>query len=441
MFAAVHAPGLDRSRTAELAEVAEDFAPGFEKTSSDTIVFPVTGLSRWYPDLASIAQAVAERAGRLSVATNVAVAAVVDVALAAARGRTGITVIPRGCEEATLGPMSLAVAAASLFSGSDSDNTSRIAAMIVTLDSWGVRTCCQLASLPPLGVLERLGEPGMQLQQLARGIAGRPFHPEPIAAEYHERTELEYPVALMEPLLFLIADQLNRLCARLDSNSLATGHIELALRLEPGAEYVRVYRLPVPTRGSAALLKLIHLDLEANPPCEPVTAVAVRMIPVKPRTVQNGLFIPVAPEPDKLELTLKRIARVVGDDRVGSPRLIDTHRPDAFTLARLGEPGGAPVSLVDYGSPASSSQMIRRFRPTLAARVETNNDSRPIRISAPRGIRGSISAWAGPWNTAGDWWTPTPWSREEWDISVACGGSLYRIFRDSSGWYVDGEYD
>jgi len=36
------------------------------------------------------------------------------------------------------------------------------------------------------------------------------------------------------------------------------------------------------------------------------------MNPVKPRAAQGGLFIPLAPEPVKLELTLARIQAIVG---------------------------------------------------------------------------------------------------------------------------------
>jgi hypothetical protein len=40
---------------------------------------------------------------------------------------------------------------------------------------------------------------------------------------------------------------------------------------------------------------------------------------VKPRVLQNGLFVPLAPAPDKLELTLARLAKLVGEENIGSP--------------------------------------------------------------------------------------------------------------------------
>lgn len=430
MFAAVHIPDFDPARTPDLLACAADFSPLVEETFADTIVFPVSGLGRWYSTPGILAQAIAERIGELNLAANVAVAASVEIALAAARARAGITVIPRGHEEESLGPLSLDTLAIAIF-GPEVP----IAEMLVTLESWGVRTCADLAALPPLGVLERLGADGLRLQQISRGIAARPFRPAAAPVEYHERTELEYPVTLLEPLLFVVADHLNRLCARLNAHSMATHHVELSLRLENAPEHARAYQLPVPMRDPRAFLKLIHLDLEARPPVAPVTFIATRLIPVKPRVLQNGLFVPSAPEPEKLELTLARIARIVGQDRVGSPRLVNTHRPDSFTLSRLSiAPADAPTTQ------STTAMVMRLFRPALAAHVDMV-ENHPARL-ATRGIRGTVIERAGPWRTAGDWWTGTPWSREEWDVALA-SGALYRIFHDdlAGGWFIEGEYD
>ncbi len=62
---------------------------------------------------------------------------------------------------------------------------------------------------------------------------------------------------------------------------------------------------------------------------------AINCEPVKPRLLQTGLFIPLAPEPEKLELMLARLAKLVGAENIGSPELLDTHRPDAFRVKRF----------------------------------------------------------------------------------------------------------
>ena len=60
--------------------------------------------------------------------------------------------------------------------------------------------------------------------------------------------------------------------------------------------------------------------------------VSINCEPVKPRLLQSGLFIPLAPEPEKLELTLARLAKLVGAENIGAVELLDTHRPDAFRI-------------------------------------------------------------------------------------------------------------
>ena len=94
----------------------------------------------------------------------------------------------------------------------------------------------------------------------------------------------------------------------------------------------RTLRLPVPLLDPKVFLKLLHLDLNANPPGAPIVKIHLSAEPVRPRATQSGLFLPPSPEPEKLELTLARIAGIVGQDKVGSLQLLDTHRPEGFLM-------------------------------------------------------------------------------------------------------------
>ena len=157
---------------------------------------------------------------------------------------------------------------------------------------------------------------------------------------------------------------------------------------------------------------------------------------MKPRAAQTGLFIPLAPEPEKLEVTLARLGALVGAGNVGSPELLDTHRPDAFRMRRF----GAPPAARHTAAAVATRLAYRVFRPPRAAEVRMAA-GHPAHISAP-GIRGSVSTFAGPWRTSGDWWTAEPWDRDEWDIALH-DGALYRLFCDRSTgrWFVEGWYD
>jgi protein ImuB len=206
-------------------------------------------------------------------------------------------------------------------------------------------------------------------------------------------------------------------------------------------------------RDHKVFLKLLLLDTEMHPPQAPVRSVAIACEPVKPRVLQNGLFVPLAPAPDKLELTLARLAKLVGEQNIGSPALLDTHRPDAFSMKRFTLQTNADVrkrrkamkrqSRIDH-EPCLG---FRTFRPPLRAIVEVDQGS-PAQISAwskQRSVYGKVVGVAGPWRTTGDWWRDDHWARDEWDVMLERQGqrSLYRIYREleTEHWFVEGNYD
>jgi len=293
----------------------------------------------------------------------------------------------------------------------------------------------ELAALPEAGVAERLGSEGVRLQRLARGTWERSLVAVTLPAGFEETLELEHPVALREPLLFLLSRLLIQLCARLQARALAAIQLHLRLELEDGSEHLRSYKLPVPMRAPRAFLKLLELDLEAHPPPAAVRVLRLAAEPAAPRSLQHGLFLPPEPEPEKLELILARLTALVGEERVGAAVLLDTHRPDAFRLKRF-LPGarGAPHRA------AGTTLALRLFRPPLPAQVRLE-EGRPDVVLA-RGVHGKVVEAAGPWRISGDWWGPEAYCREEFDVALSTGG-LYRIYRDclGGGWFVAGSYD
>jgi protein ImuB len=410
VFACIHAPG----ESERLIACAQGFSPLVEQTGADTVTLDIDGLEHLFGSVHDIANAITRRAG---IPVNVAVAANPDAALHAARGFSGTSIVPQGDEAKFLASLPVA-----LLSPSEE--------ILETLARWGVRTFRDLAALPDLGVAARLGEEGVRLQQLARGEHERPLVPVEAPQRFEEEMELEYPVELLEPLLFVLARLLGDVCRRLEDRALAAIGLRVRLQLENAGEHERAIRLPVPMRSPRVFLKLIELDLEKHSPAAPVVKVSIAADPAKPRTTQNGLFIPLAPEPEKLELTLARIANVVGEENVGSPELVDTHRPGAFRMR--------PFAMKEKGAGrnACPTQLaFRVFRPPVGAKVQADF------LSAP-GIRGKILQLAGPWRTSGDWWTPGPWARDEWDIELT-DGALYRIYCDaqSGRWFIEGSYD
>jgi len=424
----------ENSAHAALLDCANAFSPRVEDSRNDTVVVDLEGLDRLFGSYHQIAAQIFDQTILVGLQPNIALAANPDAAIQAARGFEGILVIPPGTERSRLAELPLDVLS------SDSD-------FLETLHRWGIRRFGAFADLPATQVSERLGQEGVRLHKLARGAATRPLNPFKDSLRFEEVMELDYAIALLEPLTFVLSRLMDQICRRLRIRNRATHEVRVALALdERGASpHERILRLPLPVCDAKLIVKLLMLDLESHPPESAVVKVTVEAIPTRPRTVQNGLFTPLAPEPEKLQLTLARIAHLVGKENVGSVELKDTHRPDAFRLnsvAAVYEFGVRHVKLVkQVPDPVIA---FRYFRPALDATVQLR-DGVPAWI-AFQGLFGPIVNANGPWNSSGDWWREDRWAREEWDVGIesrAKGFGLYRIYRDvaSGRWFAEGVYD
>jgi protein ImuB len=531
-------PLQETAAHAALLDCAQSFSPRIEDTAPDTVILDLSGLESLFGSLPKIARDIARRTSELGLEAHVAIASNPDTAVFAARGFSGVTVIPEGKEAERLGNLPLDVLFPQLTAAGPSEEAAQF---LDTFDRWGVRNLRALCALPEIALSERMGPPGVRLQQLVRGVISRTLVPVDPPLVFEEAVELDHPLVLLEPLAFLLAHMLDQLCARLAARALAAQELRLQMKLDhgfhfvedipadeptdhdwnrttalplvsdhPGTnrrtnlhrtelrspeqapnrelatemvthcgrnhEFTRSLQLPVPMLDAKVFLKLLQLDLKAHPPGAPILKVHLSAIPAQPRNAQGGLFLPPTPEPEKLELTLARIAGMVGEDRVGSLQLLDTHRPEAFRMQRFvpAAPKGEKEK-VDGTSSYAPITALRMFRPPLLATVSLR-DGKPAHVICPKRkeIHGEILWIAGPWRSSGDWWEQDGWARDEWDIALipvasrqssntsrrspvvgrwpsethrptreASTLALYRLVHDLLGgqWFVEGTYD
>jgi len=443
-------PLQEKTAHAALMDLGWSVSPRVEDTAPDTIVLDLAGLASLLGAEEIIAERLIERASRLGLTARVAIASNLETAIHAARGFAGVTLIPAGEESKRLSGLPLSVLVTT-------DALPQHAEILETLASWGVHTCEALAALPVLDLSERLGQEGVRLHEFARGASLRAMVLAEPDIHFEEEMELEDAVPELEPLSFLLGRLLDQLCARLAARSLAASTIRVRFELEPVSEnnvrslndsspqkavlptYEKILTLPVPTRNSKMVLKLLRLRLQAEPPQTAVLKISMAAEPARPRFAQGGLFLPSSPDPEKLELTIARLSNLVGDANVGAPELADTHRPDAFQMRRFVSPRTAPETASKMrganrkasAAPESATgddresfthrtrTSFRVFRPSLPATVEMR-EGRLARVSF-NGMRGEVVAASGPWRTSGDWWREDAWEHDEWDIDVRFG--------------------
>ncbi len=487
----------ENSAHAALLDVAHAFTPRVEDTAGDTLLLDLAGLERLYGAPPAMGRDLASRVNAIALEANIALAANPEAALHAARGFSGTTVLPAGKEAHRLGVLPLQVLLdafdISLKNGpaSDRERQKLCEQMLDTLERWGVRDFRALALLPEHALASRLGEAGRCLQRLAKGIGTRTLALCEPVTHFEEAMELESPVETLEPLSFVLNRLLEQLCARLEARALAVQELHLRLKLERRVAdeetttaqelagdsshnvgdrntVESILRLPVAMRDTKVFLKLLQLELTAHPPGAPITKVWIAAEPAPPRSAQRGLFLPVTPEAEKLEITLARISGIVGERRAGIARLLNTHRRDGFLMDRfvasteeeLKQTHAATMSDIEEQARVA----LRMFRPPLHLQVRLA-EGRPVALTAGtkpawRGeLQGKILWSAGPWRSSGDWWTENakeesasqdqacPWDREEWDVALANGNSgtvaLYCIYRDlaSGQWFANASYD
>jgi protein ImuB len=451
-----------------LLEVAEAFSPRVEdggegvaylELDGHPLLRPHSEITRLTPTPSpegrgesvlcmALARAIRVAAEKALLPARVGVAASKLSARIAAGLPDSPTVVPEGEELRFLAPLPLARLAPALEIAS-------------TLDRWGLHTIGDFAKLPEGEVASRLGEAGRELHATARGIDPRPLEPRVPPPSFTEGMELEWPLAALEPFLFLAHAALERLVRRLEAQALACTRLEASLTLDPDGRDARTISLPAPTRDVKTLLTLVRLELEARPPGAAVSGFSFTAHPDAPRRAQLSLFGPAALSPDRLATTIARLASLLGADRVGSPRSVEGHRPERFTLS-----GYVPPAPPSSRLPPRSGRgllAVRVLRPPVALEVilETPREKpsppgggrgeseggRPVSLKAlapdaPLPIAGSVRVAAGPWSLEEGWWGETPADRDYWDVELSDGG-LYRVYRDrnADAWFADGVYD
>ncbi len=429
--AAKFSPRIEEARGAGLNEASTSGASG---GTACAFVLDITGTERLFGPSAQLAERLRDELAAAGFRASIAVSANFDTARMKAASMRGIAVIAEGAEANALAKLPIAAL------GLDEEYAA-------TFALWGISTLGELAALPEADLVARVGPKARAWLALARGEAEHTF--EPIEAEFtlEEFCEFEAPVEQIDSLLFVGARMIDCLATRAAGRALALRSLTAEMGLDGGRTHGCAIRPAVPTIDRKFLLKLLQLEIGAKPPQAAVVRLTLRAEAGAQSKVQLGLFAPQTPEPSRLDVTLARLRAMVGEERVGSPVLEDTHRADGFRMEgfaiasqQVSRSASRQVSEAD--NDGRSRMALRRVRPARAVRVTLS----PIiaardavrMVSHPgdknKGVarvghptmrpaafsdgenRYEIAAAYGPWKTSGCWWELSAWDAEEWDV-------------------------
>ena len=320
------------------------------------------------------------------------------------------------------------------------------------LHKWGIHTLGQLAALDKEQLGARLGPEAIRMWERANGRSSRLLKLIRPPESFQESFEFEREIETAEPLLFMLRRFLEQLAVRLAGIYLVAKELTLRITFansrqdEPAVagkqSYERVFKIPQPTNDVDLLFRMLQTHLENFRSEHPIVAVALSAEPIKPAGEQFGLFETTLRNPHQLSETLARLTALLGSDRIGTPVLEETHRPDAFRMQPFrwdiiesAVPGGQSF---DALSTAHVTAALRRFRPAVSAAVLQDEDT-PSHVRSAE-MSGKIIDERGPYFLSGNWWDEKSWARAEWDLQLQ-NGELVRAHERDGVWKIDGVYD
>ena len=315
------------------------------------------------------------------------------------------------------------------------------------LHKWGIHTLGQLAALDKEQLGARLGPEAIRMWERANGQSNRVLRLTRPPELFEENFEFENEIETAEPLLFMLRRFLEQLAVRLAAIYLVAKELTLRITFADKQFYKRVFKIPQPTNEVDLLFRMLQTHLENFRSEYPIVAVALSAEPIKPAGKQFGLFETTLRNPHQLSETLARLTALLGTDRIGTPVLEETHRPDGFRMqpflcaVESADPSGQ--SCKSRSDPhalrtAHATAALRRFRAAVSASVLLDEDN-PAHLRSAE-IRGKIINERGPYFLSGNWWDEKSWARAEWDLQLQ-SGELVRCHESEGTWKVDGIYD
>ena len=329
------------------------------------------------------------------------------------------------------------------------------------LHKWGIHTLGQLAALDKEQLGGRLGPESIRMWERANGRSSRVLKLVQPPESFEESFEFEREIETAEPLLFVLRRFLEQLAVRLAAIYLVAKELTLRItfansrQVRHGTDssdwrnesamagkqiYERVFKIPQPTNDVDLLFRMLQTHLENFRSEHPIVAVALSAEPIKPSREQFGLFETTLRNPHQLSETLARLTALLGGDRIGTPVLEETHRPDAFRMQPFSWTVVSAVSSRETPplSTAKATAALRRFRPGISASVLQDEDL-PAHIRSTE-MSGKIIDEFGPYLLSGNWWDEKSWVRAEWDMQLQ-NGELIRAHERAGVWKLDGIYD
>jgi len=427
---------------AVLASIAHKFSHAIE-IIDDGVLFDISGLERLIGKPERITQRILKELTQNNIPGSVAVAETIDTVTLLARQRSS--------EEQTLRPTTEFEQLPLTSLGLEQDTLN-------VFTDLGLYRVQDLLSVPANDLVNRYGREFESVIRTIRQKGDRLLTPNVKESQVSWSFALDNAVEDFEQLIFLLNHGLESLFAGVSKYGHSTEQLDISFKLANRASRRYEIKTSFPTLDRSFWLKLVNVRVSLDPPEAGIKEVEVIAHFTKPRPNQRGLYAVSRPEPENLLLTVGKLKKLVGEENVGIPRLVDQRLAYPFTLDADALPEGKeklsePVkpAVFDRGRNIPDDRRsetacltetkvvvaFNHFRPPLAAEVLMRDGE--IVFIKTREFSGHVLNSSGVWRSASRWWDK-PWKVQEWDIEIENNG-IYRLSKAGKEWFVTGEYD
>jgi protein ImuB len=441
LYGCIISPGTKKDKDI-LLSIAQQFSYRIE-ILEDGVLFDVSGLERLIGDTDSIAQNILAQLKTNNIPGNVAVAATVDSAILLARQEKELNqTIASPTEFANLPLRDLEIENAS----------------IGIFNDLGIHTIEDLRQIPVDDLINRYGQDFRKIIDVIEQRGKSFVTPNVKENNAAWNFELDFPVDDFEQLIFIVNHGLDQLFRQVAAFGFSTEQLDISFKLSD--KTVRNYEIKTsfPTLDKTFWLKLINLRIALDAPEAAIMSVNVVSHFTRPRPDQKGLYAASRPEPESLLLTANKLKKLVGEENVGVPILLDRRVAEPFALdaeklpdvraenissrlsriaVRRSSASPADALLSSAAAPPVPSVAFVWYRPP--ARAEALVHDGRLAFIKTKYFAGRVTEYSGVWRTNSTWWNE-PWKVEEWDIEVENQG-VYRLCRSGKEWFLMGEYD
>ncbi len=330
LYACIISEDLKRDRNA-LLSVAHQFSYSIELLE-DGILFDVSGLQNLIGDSNKISQKIQKEVQKNSISGSIAVADTTDTATLLARGA-----LSSNSKSEIRNPKSEDFAQLSL------DNLLIENDTLNVFHNLGIKNIRDLQQVPKDELINRYGQQFKHIIDVIEQKGTRLLTPNIKENKVDWNYLLDFPVDDFEQLIFILNHGLDKLLNETARYGFSTEQLDLSFKLQNRTERSYEIKTSFPTLDKTFWLKLINLRISLDPPESEIVAMNVTSHFTPPRPAQRGLYAVSRPDPERLLLTVNKLKKLVGEENVGVPVLLDQRIEKAFALNAEGVPEGKEV--------------------------------------------------------------------------------------------------